>query len=110
MAFLDKLKETAKNKFSSYTNAAYARKESIKKLPLNPDPNVLHKFASYNTIFTLSALNRTELRNPKQFFQSAPHDIIAQSGGIDATRNYSCLLYTSPSPRDYAASRMPSSA
>ena len=23
---------------------------------------------------------------------------------------YSCLLYTSPSPRDYAASRMPSSA
>ena len=25
-------------------------------------------------------------------------------------RVYSCLLYTSPSPRDYAASRMPSSA
>ena len=25
-------------------------------------------------------------------------------------RYYSCLLYTSPSPRDYAASRMPSSA
>ena len=25
-------------------------------------------------------------------------------------REYSCLLYTSPSPRDYAASRMPSSA
>ena len=24
--------------------------------------------------------------------------------------NYACLLYTSPSPRDYAASRMPSSA
>ena len=23
---------------------------------------------------------------------------------------YDCLLYTSPSPRDYAASRMPSSA
>ena len=25
-------------------------------------------------------------------------------------RDYTCLLYTSPSPRDYAASRMPSSA
>ena len=25
-------------------------------------------------------------------------------------RPYACLLYTSPSPRDYAASRMPSSA
>ena len=28
--------------------------------------------------------------------------------GIDP--KYTCLLYTSPSPRDYAASRMPSSA
>ena len=26
------------------------------------------------------------------------------------TKKYNCLLYTSPSPRDYAASRMPSSA
>ena len=26
------------------------------------------------------------------------------------TSTYVCLLYTSPSPRDYAASRMPSSA
>ena len=29
---------------------------------------------------------------------------------LDITDNKSCLLYTSPSPRDYAASRMPSSA
>ena len=28
----------------------------------------------------------------------------------DAEQNIYCLLYTSPSPRDYAASRMPSSA
>ena len=27
-----------------------------------------------------------------------------------SARHYACLLYTSPSPRDYAASRMPSSA
>ena len=42
------------------------------------------------------------------------------SATLDSTRNvliltadhrtYDCLLYTSPSPRDYAASRMPSSA
>ena len=33
------------------------------------------------------------------------------SGGIvKANKNSICLLYTSPSPRDYAASRMPSSA
>ncbi|GAB5756711.1 hypothetical protein JMUB7519_28030 [Staphylococcus aureus] len=28
----------------------------------------------------------------------------------DEQHRYFCLLYTSPSPRDYAASRMPSSA
>ena len=31
-------------------------------------------------------------------------------GTSKAEGNISCLLYTSPSPRDYAASRMPSSA
>ena len=46
----------AKKKGSSvYEGAQYARKESTKELPLNPDPNILHQFASYNTIFTLSA-------------------------------------------------------
>ena len=29
---------------------------------------------------------------------------------VATTRPETCLLYTSPSPRDYAASRMPSSA
>ena len=75
--------------WDSYNKAAYARKRSINELPLSPDPNVLHKFASYNTLFTLSALSQQEIRNPKQFFQGAPHDIIARSGGIgaDANRN-----------------------
>ena len=31
-------------------------------------------------------------------------------GGVYAVGSIICLLYTSPSPRDYAASRMPSSA
>ena len=30
--------------------------------------------------------------------------------GVIKTNKKTCLLYTSPSPRDYAASRMPSSA
>ena len=29
---------------------------------------------------------------------------------VDGTREYGCLLYTSPSPRDQRGSRMPSSA
>ena len=52
-----------------------------------PDPNVLHKFASYNTLFTLSALSLREIRNPRLFFQSKPHDIIARSGGIGGLAN-----------------------
>ena len=57
------------------------------KVNVKPDPNVLHQFASYNTLFTLSALNRKEIRNPGLFFSSAPHDIIARSGGIGSAAN-----------------------
>ena len=74
-------------KSTVYEGAAYARKRSINEIPIDPDPNVLHKFASYNTIFTLSALSRRDIRNPEVFFNSAPHDIIAQSGGIGPLAN-----------------------
>ena len=38
-------------------------------------------------------------------------DLLVLPGGFAfGDRYYTCLLYTSPSPRDYAASRMPSSA
>ena len=53
----------------------------------------------------------------------APGSLIAFTGGLGAGKTAfcqgiaeglgctdPCLLYTSPSPRDYAASRMPSSA
>ncbi|WP_460381579.1 hypothetical protein [Staphylococcus aureus] len=36
------------------------------------------------------------------------HDIFTNMKQLNT--KYTCLLYTSPSPRDYAASRMPSSA
>ena len=88
------------DKFRNFDDSAsYARKRSIKKLPLNPDPNVLHKFASYNTIFTLSALSTREIRNPERFFNSAPHDIIARSGGI-ADGNFSSHREASANTRE----------
>ena len=37
-------------------------------------------------------------------------DVLASLQKYFEARNSDCLLYTSPSPRDYAASRMPSSA
>ena len=36
--------------------------------------------------------------------------IVSLDEGLTQFHPYDCLLYTSPSPRDYAASRMPSSA
>ena len=35
---------------------------------------------------------------------------LAEAGATVIALSRTCLLYTSPSPRDYAASRMPSSA
>ena len=49
-------------------------------------PNPLFKFASYTTIFTLSALTQGELENPDLFLKNAPHDIIVRSGGIGDPR------------------------
>ena len=43
--------------------------------------NQLHKFASYNTLFTLSGLKQEELHR-NDYLKSPVHDIIARSGGI----------------------------
>ena len=43
--------------------------------------NILHNFATYNTLFTLSGLSEEELEN-QTYFSNAPHEIIARSGGI----------------------------
>ena len=45
-------------------------------------------------------------KNGRQYF--AFHS--GQNIFVTPTKQLTCLLYTSPSPRDYAASRMPSSA
>ena len=54
----------------------------------------------------------TRVLKPQRSFFSCPKPIFpTQSFFISLTVQYcTCLLYTSPSPRDYAASRMPSSA
>ena len=48
-------------------------------------PNVLHQFASYTTLFTLSGITENEMNN-HTFLDNAPHDIIARSGGIGNPR------------------------
>ena len=80
-----------------YTSAPEAKADSILY------PNILHDFASYTTIFTLSGLSETELRNWK-FLNSAPHDIIARSGGIaDANVSNKTFLDTQGQDPEYDA-------
>ena len=51
------------------------------------------------------------LRGLQLFIEGRPSQMERAAGLVELLRPFwSCLLYTSPSPRDYAASRMPSSA
>ena len=43
--------------------------------------NILHKFASYNTLFTLSGLREEELQD-HSFLTNPVHDVVARSAGI----------------------------
>ena len=48
--------------------------------------------------------------NVMNFYSRDDLEMIFEFELSDAVRNYDCLLYTSPSPRDGLLSRMPSSA
>ena len=57
-------------------------------------------------------LDTTGPMDSKDFYENLADTDILDLGELStmALRFIDCLLYTSPSPRDYAASRMPSSA
>ena len=46
------------------------------------DPNILNDFASYNALFTLSALTAGEAKDTTIIASRKPHDVIARSAGI----------------------------
>ena len=59
------------------------------------------------------------LENNRQYWDYVDDDLLAQKKGVSRVTFYlernedaygTCLLYTSPSPRDISGSRMPSSA
>ena len=60
-------------------------------------------------IITEKATNDSELRNRYTFLVKKNANKVEIKNAVQERYNV-CLLYTSPSPRDYAASRMPSSA
>ena len=69
-------------------------------LVLQEDPNYVDKYNFF------SKLIKYEASFPRWFNQVLPPQVI----GLELDGNSSCLLYTSPSPRDKRQSRMPSSA
>ena len=68
---------------NAYTgNTTNDAKSDVQNLDTT-QPNPLNKFASFNTIFTLSALTRAELETLSYWDTSyKPQNIIARSGGI----------------------------
>ena len=72
----------------SYPGSAANSMIKLGKLSISDKlvPNPLFKYASYNTIFTLSAMTQGELESPDGLLKSAPHDIIIRSGGIGDAR------------------------
>jgi len=57
-------------------------KKSKKYVTTINDPNSLHQFASYNSLFTLSALSQDDIEDTTTLLNSKLHDIIVRSSGI----------------------------
>jgi len=53
------------------------------------EKNVLHEYASYNYVWTLSALSQEDLKKPQSIAKNKPRDIIAKSSGIGTEGNFS---------------------
>ena len=61
-------------------------------------------FERWNKIYSKSDEINTVQKNIRKGHQKTVDDVVSY------IKNYPCLLYTSPSPRDRSLSRMPSSA
>ena len=75
-------------------------------LPSEPFESLIHAIGMVETQYDTLAYN--PLEEAVGYFQIRPIRLIDYN--IRTGSNYSCLLYTSPSPRDRQKSRMPSSA
>ena len=73
-------------------------------------PDIL--FSVDSPDFTLRVAERLKKQEPKikTIHYVAPQVWVWREGRVKKIKNYICLLYTSPSPRDRTRSRMPSSA
>ena len=98
--------------------------------PIQQEKNCSHMPDSISAIVDVWNTNKIQVYNAKLFgmllldqkisqeqadnilsmFDTTMHTITATRSEYPMSSDYSCLLYTSPSPRDATLSRMPSSA
>ena len=70
-------------------------------------PNPLHKYASYNALFTLSALTEGQIKSGSYLTDTKLYSVIARSAGIGptATNTYSGMTRSKDSRRPVQAYR-----
>ena len=102
--------KTATVTFTPYTGITSGATQNLgtKTIPFNnltSHPYGVYNIylAEYDYTYTLNVAQPNEVNQSFVFVDHIPSDYNFGAATF-------CLLYTSPSPRDYAASRMPSSA
>ena len=99
-----------KNNYHPEKDSELNKLEFLSKEIINSEDNII----IYNTGLSLEDFDTiSELLKPHELIINnilVPNEAKRQQQLADGQRAYSCLLYTSPSPRDATLSRMPSSA
>jgi len=92
-ATLKRLEKTRKSFLEGTVNNTtegprYSSYPGMGKTSVGPglEENILHKFASYTTLFTLSGVNERELHDHTFLFNPV-HDVVARSSGIGGDPN-----------------------
>ena len=86
------------NTLVDYISNSQITSELIKRISKNNELNIVGS-SRYAKSIILDSIAKKEKKN-----------ILLICPNVEIAYKWICLLYTSPSPRDYAASRMPSSA
>ena len=74
--------KSIKGEDSKFLNPGFAKKsEKEQRDEFSPEENVLNKYRAVNTIFTLAALDFTEVNFPETLKIKSPKFVIAKSGG-----------------------------
>ena len=101
------IRETKFNDLENFNNRLVGHIKKEFAVPRQLQSNSINKFLLWMAEVTIS----NDKLLPKYFYGTESIDTNRLLGVDQMWVNYmSCLLYTSQSPRDYAASRMPSSA